>query len=505
MYSAFLATALVGALDTRTPNSTECCLALSSSPALHDKVYYPNSTEYDSRLADYWSASAALTPWCMVLPLTAEDTSDVMNAIVANQCPFGIRGGGHGVFAGTSSVDEGVTIDFGYMNHTTYDPATKLASVRPGGTWNEVYRTLAPYGVTATGGRSSQVGVGGFLLGGGNALHTAAHGWGCANVENMEVVLADGSIVNANRDENPDLWAALRGGAGNFALVTRFDMRVIEFASPTDPEIWGGGVFYPWNASDAIVDAIVDFADNLHEDVDNSAEPQWGWYDSSGYPDGKYIAVALDNLANKEYPAALDKFFEIDGLLGNIMGHRSMVNRTSMAEGTTGNQNYWVTGSYNNDARVLKHGLTLFDHLIEQLKERIGTENDSGLGAVLQYQPLAKPMVKNGDGGPTVLGLDKYIATNGTGMLTIVLLAAVNPDNYPILEAVANDYQKALDDFAIGIDANWGWRYVNYADPQNDPFASYGEETVGFLNHVSREYDPGEVFQTLRKTGAKIP
>lgn len=125
------------------------------------------------------------------------------------------------------------------MNHTTYDPNTKIASVRPGGTWAEVYRTLAPHGLTVTGARSNLVGVGGFLLGGGNSLHAAAYGWACQNVENFEVVLANGSVVDANRRSHSDLWLALRGGSANFGIVARFDMRTIP-----EPLTWGGGRFW---------------------------------------------------------------------------------------------------------------------------------------------------------------------------------------------------------------------------------------------------------------------
>ncbi|KAI0460432.1 hypothetical protein F5B21DRAFT_7681 [Xylaria acuta] len=115
----------------------------------------------------------------------------------------------------------------GFINGTTYDQGTQLASLGPGGTWGSVYEALAPYGVAVTGGRSAQVGVGDFL-GGGNSFFAHSYGLACSNVENFEVVLADGSTVNANAKENADLWLGLRGGSGNLALVTGFDMRMIE-------------------------------------------------------------------------------------------------------------------------------------------------------------------------------------------------------------------------------------------------------------------------------------
>lgn len=79
-------------------------------------MLYPNSSAYDDRIKDYFAANAALKPWCMVLPLTPEDASETMRTITEDKCPFGIRGGGHMAFAGSSSTDHGVTIDLGRYN-----------------------------------------------------------------------------------------------------------------------------------------------------------------------------------------------------------------------------------------------------------------------------------------------------------------------------------------------------------------------------------------------------
>lgn len=103
---------LVLALKRLTVFSFFQCEALYSS-SLAGSVYFPDTTLYDARLESYWSRSAALAPTCMVLPTSPEDVSQVVRTIVANNCSFGVRGGGHGVSTYSSSVDEGVTIDFG--------------------------------------------------------------------------------------------------------------------------------------------------------------------------------------------------------------------------------------------------------------------------------------------------------------------------------------------------------------------------------------------------------
>ncbi|KAK8091760.1 hypothetical protein PG997_002121 [Apiospora hydei] len=499
-----IAVAVLATAETAVnPVATTCCNALSRNPVLHDKVLYPNSSAYEDRIKDYYAANAALRPWCMVLPLTSEETSETMRVITANKCPFGMRGGGHMVFAGSSSTDHGVTIDLGYMNYTTYDPRTKLAYVRPGGTWSEVYGTLGPHNVTVTGARSNLVGVGGFLLGGGNSLHAAAYGWACQNVENFKVVLANGSIINANRSHNPDLWLGLRGGSANLGLVTRFDMRTIP-----EPLTWGGGRFWAYNMSDAVVEATVKFTDTIEEHVDCSVEAMFGWDPTNTQqPGGMYAVASLDNVRNEAYPKGLRDFLVIGGVYDDFLESRTVLDRTTLGNGVDGLQDVWVTGSYNNDIRILRYGLKRFEELVQQLKDQIGYENDERLGALLQYQPLTEPMIRNGD-GPSVLGLENYFVKagkNSAGMLSTVLLQAAKPAHLAALERIGHEFQRDMDEHATELGVNWGWKYLNYADYSEGPIARYGEESVEFLRKVAKRYDPYGVFQNLRQTGFKIP
>ncbi|KAI0448030.1 hypothetical protein F4803DRAFT_558308 [Xylaria telfairii] len=449
----------------------QCCNALTASPALHGRVYYPNSTAYTQRIDDYWSANAALEPWCMVLPLTANETSKVIQIIVENQCPFGIRSGGHAVFAGSSPTDKRVTVDLG-------------------GTWASVYEALTPYGVAVTGGRSAQVGVGGFLLGGGNSFFAHSYGLACSNVENFEVVLADSSIVNANAKENADLWLGLRGGSGNLGLVTRFDMRTIEYADPSNPLIWGGGLFWPQNATNAVVNILIRFADHILDDPASGSYCLFAWVPGLPFPENIAISCALDNnILNEVAPAAYDGYLAIEGALISTLGSRTLLNRTiegNAAEGYL--RNVWVTSSYNNDARVLHFALQKWQTVVQQIKDEIGESSDEGLSATLQLHPLTKPMATNGD-GPNLLGLEKHVTDGRSGIQTLLVLMAKKPESWP----------------ALGPGANWGWKYLNYADASVDPFETYREDTVQELRRISRKYDPHGVFQKLRKTGFKIP
>lgn len=214
----------------------------------------------------------------------------------------------------------------GNFNQTTYDADTKLASLGPGGHWGDVYDALTPHGVTVTGGRAGSVGVGGFLTGGGNSFHSASHGFACDQVANFEVVLADGSVVDANEDENSDLWQALKGGSGNFGLVTRYDLHAIEFADPAEPNIWGGIVGFEYAQTDPIIDAFIAFTDNVPNDVYSSSIMGWGYDPSNG---GFAIRCVLDNVANVAYAPAFDGYLAVDGQTSNSLRSGTMSNITT--------------------------------------------------------------------------------------------------------------------------------------------------------------------------------
>lgn len=197
------------------------------------------------------------------------------------------------------------------MATTTYDPQTKLASIQPGGHWQEVYDTLAPYGVAVTGGRAGSVGNGGFITGGGNSFHSASHGFACDNVANFEVVLGDGRIVNANANENADLWQAMKGSSANLGLVTRFDMYAIEFPDPKNPVIWGGNLIYDLSAGEGVIDALVEFTDNVQHDENSSSIVYWAYIPALG---GMILNAALENALATVAPPAFDPYYNA----GNI-------------------------------------------------------------------------------------------------------------------------------------------------------------------------------------------
>jgi FAD/FMN-containing dehydrogenase len=154
--------------------------------------------------------------------------SDVLNAVrIARDHDLlvAVRGGGHNV-AGSAVCDGGMVVDFSSMKGIRINPAARTARVEPGVTWGELNHDLQAFGLGATGGYVSVTGVPGLTLGGGLGWLMRKHGLACDNLLSADVVTADGDLVRASSTENPDLFWGLRGGGGNFGIVTSFEFQV---------------------------------------------------------------------------------------------------------------------------------------------------------------------------------------------------------------------------------------------------------------------------------------
>lgn len=224
---------------------------------LQDLVFLRGSAAYVDREASYWAANAPLQPKCIVQPRTTNDVSRIVKAIAKADGLVALRSGGHTQWTGSNDIHNGITIDLGLMTAVTYNSQSKLASIQPGPRWGDVFEELLDCGVCVTGGRDGNVGVGGFLTGGGNSYYAGRYGWATDNVANFEVVLADGSVVNANAKSHSDLFRALKGGSGNFGIVTRFDM----YTFPAK-DVWGGIRAAVRSKGDELAQAMVSFTNN---------------------------------------------------------------------------------------------------------------------------------------------------------------------------------------------------------------------------------------------------
>ena len=171
-----------------------------------------------------------------------ETVADVVAALEvarAADAPLAIRAGGHSV-AGTSMCDDGLVIDVRAPDEISVDPDARTARTGGGATWAQFDAATQEHGLATTGGRVSTTGVAGLTLGGGSGWLERSYGLACDNLIGAELVTAAGEVVRASADENEELFWALRGGGGNFGVVTALEFRLHEVG----PTVFGGIAAY---------------------------------------------------------------------------------------------------------------------------------------------------------------------------------------------------------------------------------------------------------------------
>jgi FAD/FMN-containing dehydrogenase len=165
-----------------------------------------------------------------------------------------VRGGGHNV-AVSAVCDDGIVIDLSRLKGVHVDPAARTARAQPGVTWGEFDRETQHFGLATTGGEVSTTGIAGLTLGGGFGWLARKYATSCDNLVSADIVTAGGDAVRASATENAELFWGLRGGGGNFGVVTSFEYRL----HPVGPEVLAGPVFYPFERAGEVLRAFGDY------------------------------------------------------------------------------------------------------------------------------------------------------------------------------------------------------------------------------------------------------
>jgi len=203
----------------------------------------PNDPSYDEARA-LFNAMIDRRPALIARARTAADIAEIVRFASKEGLPLAVRGGGHSV-AGFSMIDDAIIADCSLMNEVKVDPKAGTIVAGPGCRWKDVDSTAGAHGLATTGGTISSTGIAGFTLGGGIGFLAKKFGLACDNLIDAEVVLASGDIVRANENENTDLFWGIRGGGGNFGIVTSFTFR----AHPVTDVTFA---MFMWPAADAL-------------------------------------------------------------------------------------------------------------------------------------------------------------------------------------------------------------------------------------------------------------
>lgn len=212
-----------------------------------------------------------LGPACVFIPSDENDVAAALGIIHDAQTIFSVASGGHMPVPGAQSNNGGVMISLANINTKEFNSDRSVASIGPGNRWIEVYNWTAPYGLAVAGGRYSNVGVGGLLVSGGINYFGNRYGFSVNTLVGARVVLGNGTIVEASKTSNPDLFWALKGGSNNYGIVTRYDMVTIPLTTA-----YGG--LAVWQGSDAtaqFIEACQSFIESPKgiDDLDTEINP----------------------------------------------------------------------------------------------------------------------------------------------------------------------------------------------------------------------------------------
>jgi FAD/FMN-containing dehydrogenase len=208
-------------------------------PDFSGDVLHPDDAGYDDARRVF-NGMIDRSPALIARCADANDVAATVNLAREQDLPLSVYGGGHGV-TGSAVVDAGICVDLRGMNAVDVDPETRKVRAEGGSTWGELDAATQEHGLAVTGGRVSGTGVGGLTLGSGSGWLDRKLGFSCDNLIAAEVVTADGSQVMASEDENAELFWGLRGGGGNFGVVTAFHFQL----HPIGPIVLGGLLMFP--------------------------------------------------------------------------------------------------------------------------------------------------------------------------------------------------------------------------------------------------------------------
>lgn len=226
-----------------TPAEVEREALAALGEAAQARVLLPDDAGF-AEATRTWNGMVARTPAVAVQPGSAEGVARIVRFARDRGLLLGIRGAGHNI-AGTSIAPGGVTIDMSRMRSVTVSPDERVADVEPGCVLGDVDAATQEHGLATALGFVSETGVAGLTLGGGWGYLTRRFGWTVDNLVEVDVVTADGDLATANATDHPDLFWGVRGGGGNFGVVTRFRFRL----HPVGPRVVAG--LTAWSADRA--------------------------------------------------------------------------------------------------------------------------------------------------------------------------------------------------------------------------------------------------------------
>ena len=436
------------------------------------RVVLPHDDAYEGA-RKIWNAMIDKHPALIVLCAATSDVVRAVNFARDNGLLLAVRGGGHNI-AGSATCDDGIVIDLSQMKAASVDPGTRRVTVEGGATLADFDAATQAHGLATPLGINSTTGVAGLTLGGGFGWLSRKYGMTIDNLESAEVVTAAGDVVRASATEHPDLFWALRGGSGNFGVVTRFEFRL----HPVGPDVLSGMIVYPFAEAKRVLQQYREFTAKAPDELSVWAvlrkAPPLPFLPEQVH--GKEI-VALALLYSGD-PSQGEPLIEPLRKFGTPVGeHVGVQPYTAWQQAFDpllgpGARNYWKSHNFSRlDDK-------LFDAVIEYIGKLPSPQGEIFFGAIGGATTRAAP------DSAAYAHRDAQFVMNVHGRWE-------DPDDDERCIGWARDFYNASAPFASsGV-------YVNFltADEGDRVRSAYGTN-YDRLAQVKRKYDPDNLFRT---------
>ena len=355
--------------------------------------------------------------------------------------------------------------------------------------WGRVYQELEKRGLMVIGGRVSDVGVGGLILGGGISFFSAEYGWACDNVVAYEIVLPDGEIKRVDRTSAPDLYWALRGaGAANFGVVTSFEVETFERVSPS---VWEVTSYW----SDERWSELTRLGHGWMFEDESETKGNTGGFISYVYSAEYKSFLAASTLVHTKHdtlsawPEQFKGFEKLEPMEGTgVPVLRPVSNITGDVDKANPYGVRWIYATFSHWPSIEYH-----DQALQMFKETAGhlTEIE---GLVLSYvtQPITRSMIKHmSRNGGNPLGLTEE---DDSLMLFSLAWGWKNRENDDLIYREYGNFMARTRRLAQEMRVLHRFIYANYAEGEQDPWSGYGAENLARLRKIQRQVDPTGVF-----------
>ena len=228
---------------------------------LQGQLVQPEDDVYDE-VRQVWNAMIDRRPALIVRCLSSGDVAEAVRFARRHDAVVSVRGGGHNI-AGHAVCDDGIMIDLSSMKDVRVDPRARKATVEPGCTLGDFDAVAQVHGLATPVGINSTTGIAGLTLGGGFGWLSRKHGLTVDNLLSAEVVTAEGECVRASANENADLFWGLRGGGGNFGIVTKFEFQL----HPVGPEVLSGLIVFPYAQAKSVITRFARFTETMPDEL----------------------------------------------------------------------------------------------------------------------------------------------------------------------------------------------------------------------------------------------